>query len=173
MPAGVQPGVERDRAFDAAQPADRVAKEEGRVDEVLLARLGGVPARCDQELVGGAAGRRGERDDVSSERDLEALFAQDVADAAPALFEPGSSSGTAGGGSRSQTSCEWLCGRLAPASRPSLSTTWTYANPRPRAAWRRASRAVATASTSVSSSSASERTCRGVWTTTSWRSNAG
>ena len=36
---------------------------------------------------------------------------------------------TSGGSSSSQTSCEWLCARLAPAAAPSLTSAWTYGKP--------------------------------------------
>ena len=63
--------------------------------------------------------------------------------------------------------------RLAPACRPSLTSAWTYSKPSAAALAMRANQAAATASTSRSSSSANERAWRGLWITTSWRSNAG
>ncbi len=80
---------------------------------------------------------------------------------------------TAGGSASSQRSCEWLCERLAPASCPSLTIAWTYGNPCLAASAARCCHASATRTTSSGSSSASELTCRGDETTTSWFPCAG
>ena len=174
VPAGMEPGVR-------GGPGLRRRVAGGS------RRGGAVPRRRGPASVGSAACCRGAI--TSSYGALPAGEARTVTSPRSAISRPssrstsqtphrpcwslGSSSCTAGGGSRSQKSCEWLCGRLEPATRPSLSTTWTYGNPSARAASRRAYRAEATVCTSRSSSSASERACRGVCTTTSCRSSAG
>src|SRR4029450_5689274 len=66
----------------------RITEEQGRVDEVRLGRLGGVPSRCDHELVRRSPGRRGNDGDVTSECDLEAIVVQHLTDTALALLEP-------------------------------------------------------------------------------------
>ena len=87
MAAGVQPSVDGDRALDGAQALDRVAQEQSRFEEAVRGRFGCVLPRSDQELVGRAAGRRGEHDGISAQCDLEALLAEYLADAAAALPE--------------------------------------------------------------------------------------
>ena len=75
----------------SAPRSRRIASRRRRAASTRSSSLGSAACRLGaiSELVGGAAGRRGERDDVSSKRDLEVLFPQDVADAAPPRFEPG------------------------------------------------------------------------------------
>src|SRR5262245_47815827 len=84
----MQPGVERNRTFEAAQSKDRLPYQLNRVDEVLLARLVGVLGGCDQELVRATACGRCEKREAASKGDVDGPVTQDLADPAARSLEP-------------------------------------------------------------------------------------
>ena len=123
MRAVVEPGVQRDVAFEPAEPADELAeqrergREERRVERV---RSRARPARSRARR-GAARPTRPPRRGRPRSRRPRASGVESTARRSP--------SATAGGGSRSHTSWEWECGRLRPPAAPSFTNAWTYAKP--------------------------------------------
>ena len=167
----VQPRVPRHVPLDRTQAADDVREQVAApaARRAVVERAAVVGARRDEQLVRERARPSGRRAHIAAlgDRAAVAVLARAPRRRRTAMPAP---AGAAGGSSSSQTSCECECGRVAPAARPSLTSAWRYPLGSPAAA--PATRS-ATSATSSSSSSANERTCRGAWTTTSCRANAG